>query len=100
MDREKHAEALDGLNGVKHKIAIYWRLYVDWLAGLGWGRLALISLLALILSGVLALSGAVVFLILMSFLVKACVAPKPSRPAALTGRTEEEMKQDRGAYRG
>ncbi|UGA36976.1 hypothetical protein JOS77_22780 [Chromobacterium haemolyticum] len=48
MDREKHAEALDGLSGVKHKITIYWRLYVDWLAGLGWGRLALISLLALI----------------------------------------------------
>ena len=54
MDRKKHAEALDGLNGAKHKIAIYWRLYVDWLAGLGWGRLALISLLALVLSGVLA----------------------------------------------
>lgn len=100
MDRKKHAEALDGLNGAKHKIAIYWRLYVDWLASLGWGRLALISLLALVLSGVLALSGAVVFLILMSFLVKACVASKPSRPAALTERTEEEMKQDRGAYHG
>ncbi|KJH68202.1 hypothetical protein [Chromobacterium violaceum] len=70
MNRQNHSEALADLNAVCHKMAIYWRLYVDWLAEVGWGRLALLSLLALILGGMLMQPGLSALMILVSIFVK------------------------------
>ncbi|MEN2428430.1 hypothetical protein [Chromobacterium vaccinii] len=79
MNRHNHSEALADLNAASHKIAIYWRLYVDWLMEVGWGRLALLSLLALILCGMLMLPGLATLLILVSIFVKIFAGPR--RPA-------------------
>ncbi|MBN3005320.1 LytS/YehU family sensor histidine kinase [Chromobacterium alkanivorans] len=53
MDRQKHAEALAGIDLVSHKASIYWWLFFDWLAIVGWGRLLLICFLGLIMGGII-----------------------------------------------
>ncbi|OHX16293.1 hypothetical protein [Chromobacterium sphagni] len=88
MDQQKHAEALTGLEAAKHKIAIYWQLYVDWLAEIGWGRLALLALLTIIACGILVLPGLAAWLILVSIFVKIFVRPRRP-PLALPGKPSE-----------
>ncbi|UGA36978.1 histidine kinase [Chromobacterium haemolyticum] len=53
MDRQRHAEALAGIDLVSHKASIYWWLFFDWLAIVGWGRLLLICFLGLIMGGII-----------------------------------------------
>ncbi|WP_434629099.1 hypothetical protein [Chromobacterium sp. CV08] len=81
MNRQNHSEALTDLSAARHKIAIYWRLYVEWLIGVGWGRLALLSLLTVILGGVLMLPGLATVLILVSILAKLFAGPRRPSPA-------------------
>ncbi|AUH52027.1 hypothetical protein CXB49_14975 [Chromobacterium sp. ATCC 53434] len=81
MNRQNHSEALADLGAARHKIAIYWRLYVAWLTEIGWGRLALLSLLAVILGSMLMLPGLATWLILVSIVVKLFAGSRRPAPA-------------------
>ncbi|AXE31024.1 hypothetical protein DK842_14675 [Chromobacterium phragmitis] len=76
MTRDTTPSALDDLRALGRKIPVYWRQYLDWLADVGWGRFALLSLLAILVCGLLLLPGLLIWLILGSAAAKFFVRPR------------------------
>ncbi|OHX14296.1 sensor histidine kinase [Chromobacterium sphagni] len=96
MNRPSHAEALDGLESLRQKASVYWWLFFDWVAQVSWGRLALISLLAMIMGGIVGVHELTVVLILTAILTKVLAGGKQraeQRAEQAVARTEQAEKQ-------
>ncbi|MDK2125876.1 sensor histidine kinase [Parachitinimonas caeni] len=92
----KGDEVADTFQQLERLLVRIWWQFFDWLAVVPWGRLAIVSLLVMIATGVVSdrAAGPVVFLILMSFVIKIVAGGKVSADkvaAEATAKAETEQ---------